>query len=193
MTRLFSTLSCLLLLLPSVAFAHTGAAGDAISFMHGFSHPMGGVDHLLAMIAVGIWAAQIGGRAVWLVPTAFVVVMILGGVVGFSGINMPFIEQGILVSVLIMGVLIAGAFKLPLQFSTAIVAVFAVFHGFAHGAEMPATIGAGVYVLGFAIATALLHVSGVLSGAIFKSINMQLVNRLTGGAIALGGVYLAVA
>lgn len=191
MSRIVSRLSFLLLLLfPSAAFAHTGA-GDAIGFLHGLSHPITGLDHLFTMLAVGVWAAQIGGRAVWMVPSAFVVVMIFGGVLGFSGITMPLMEAGILVSVLIIGVLITGAVKMPLQFSLALVAIFALFHGVAHGTEMPATIGAGVYTLGFAISTTMLHICGVFSGTMFKANKLQCINRLTGGFITLGGIYLA--
>ena len=123
--------------LPDIAFAHTGV-GETTGFMHGFSHPIGGVDHILAMVAVGLWATQIGGRALWVVPCTFVGVMVLGGVLGFTGIHMPFVEEGILVSILILGVLIAGAFKIPLMYSSLIVGLFAIFHGYAHGTEMPA-------------------------------------------------------
>lgn len=181
-----------LLALPGAAAAHTGG-GETASLLHGLSHPLGGADHLLAMVAVGIWAAQIGGRALWAVPSAFVGVMVLGGAFGFSGLPAPFIETGILASVLILGVLIAGAFRLPLLFSAAVVGFFGVFHGYAHGAEMPATLGAGLYTAGFVLATAALHAAGMALGMVLRHTDLQAVQRLAGGAIAVSGVYLAVA
>jgi urease accessory protein len=180
----------LALVFPGLALAHTGA-GEAAGFMHGFGHPIGGADHLLAMVAVGLWAAQIGGRALWAVPCTFVGVMIVGGVLGFTGVPVPFIEEWILVSVLILGFLIAGAFRFPLIYSTLIVGFFAVFHGHAHGAEMPASIGAGSYTVGFALATAMLHVAGIGLGALMQKTNLHTVTRFAGGAVALSGIYMA--
>ena len=187
-----SKMSALLLAFPSLALAHTGV-GETTGLMHGFGHPIGGADHMLAMIAVGLWAAQIGGRALWIIPCTFVGVMVLGGVFGFSGIPVPFIEEGILISVLILGILIAGAFKLPLVFSSLIVGVFAIFHGYAHGAEMPVATSAASYAIGFAFATAMLHVAGMSLGMLMQKTNLYAVTRFAGGAIALSGVYLAVA
>ncbi len=183
----------LLLLFPGIAAAHTGV-GETTGFMHGFGHPIGGADHLLAMIAVGLWAAQAGGRALWVVPSTFVAVMVLGGVVGFSGVPVPFIEEGILGSVLVLGVLIACAYRLPLAYSALIVGFFAIFHGYAHGAEMPSAtaIGAASYTVGFAVATAILHTAGVAFGVLAQRISLEQVNRLAGSAIALGGIYLAI-
>lgn len=191
MNPLISKFAFLLLFLPGVAFAHTGV-GETTGFMHGFTHPIGGADHLLAMFAVGLWALQIGGRALWAVPCTFVAVMILGGILGFSGVTVPFIEAGILISLLIFGVLIAGAFKLPLVYSICIVGFFAIFHGHAHGAEMPATIAVTSYIVGFALATAILHLAGISLGMLLQKTNLQTVNRLAGGAIALSGIYLAI-
>lgn len=181
-----------ILLFPGMAVAHTGV-GDASGFLHGLSHPITGIDHLIAMVAVGLWAAQLGGRALWIVPTAFVSVMLLGGMAGFTGMVMPFIEEGILVSILVLGVLIAGAFKFPVPFSMSLVGFFALFHGFAHGAEMPASMGAASYSLGFAFATALLHIVGLVCGMALRRMNLDMLSRYAGGAIALGGIYLAVA
>lgn len=192
---MFKTISKLLILffaLPSLALAHTGV-GDTTGFMHGFSHPIGGADHLLAMIAVGLWAAQIGGRALWVVPCTFVGVMLLGGVLGFSGVAIPFVEQGILLSILVLGVLIAGAFKLPTAYSCIIVGIFAVFHGHAHGTEMPASLSAGSYAIGFALATAMLHTAGIGLGSLMKQVNLHTISRFIGGAIALSGIYLSIA
>jgi urease accessory protein len=179
-------------LVPMVAFAHTGVGGTT-GFAAGFSHPFGGMDHLLAMVAVGLWAAQMGGRALWVVPTAFVSLMLLGGGLAVAGVHVPYVEGGILVSVLVLGVLIAAAFKFPLAVSALLVGVFAIFHGHAHGSEMPLAMGAVSYSLGFALATALLHGLGMVGGVALQRLNTEKVVRYAGGVIALGGVYLAVA
>jgi urease accessory protein len=179
-------------LLPISVLAHTGV-GETTGFGSGFRHPIGGADHLLAMVAVGLWAAQMGGRAIWVVPSAFVTLMIFGGIFAISGIHVPYVEEGILVSVLVLGVLIAAAFKFPLAISASIVGVFAVFHGHAHGAEMPLAIGAVSYSLGFALGTALLHAVGIAGGIVLQKMNSEKAVRFAGGAIALGGIYLAMA
>lgn len=180
-----------LLLFPDMAMAHTGV-GETTGFIHGFSHPVGGADHLLAMVAVGLWATQIGGRALWVVPSAFVTVMMLGGVAGFSGISIPFIEEGILASILVLGVLIAGAFKFPMVVSMLLVGFFALFHGYAHGTEMPASIGAAAYSAGFAFSTALIHSVGIVSGLGLRKLSLEKMTRYAGGAIALSGIYFAI-
>jgi urease accessory protein len=178
--------------LPSLALAHADAGG-AHGFMHGFGHPIGGLDHILAMLAVGLWAAQLGKRAMWAVPCTFVAVMVLGGVLGFSGIAIPFVEAGILASIFVLGVLIAAAVKAPLAVSSLVVATFAVFHGHAHGTEMPTSIGAASYAAGFALATALLHLAGMGLGLLMQQVQLQSLSRVAGGAIALSGLYLAAA
>ncbi|WP_250655469.1 HupE/UreJ family protein [Alkalimarinus coralli] len=192
MKQTISKLLVLLLFLPGIALAHTGV-GQTTGFMHGFGHPIGGADHVLAMVAVGIWAAQMNGRALWVVPCTFVGVMVFGGALGFTGVPVPFVEEGILVSILILGVLIAGAFKLPLIFGSLIVGIFAIFHGHAHGSEMPASISAVSYAVGFALATAMLHLGGIGLGMLMQKTNLQVVSRIAGGAIALSGIYLAFA
>jgi urease accessory protein len=191
MRQTISKLSFLFFLLPGFALAHTGV-GETAGLLHGFGHPIGGADHMLAMVAVGLWAAQIGGRALWVVPSTFVGVMVLGGVLGFAGISMPFVEEGILVSILILGILIVGAFKLPLAYSSMIVGLFAIFHGHAHGAEMPESLSAAWYAVGFALVTALLHLSGIGLGMLMQKTNLQTVNRFAGAVIAMSGVYLAI-
>lgn len=180
-----------LLVFPGIAMAHTGI-GETAGFMHGLNHPISGVDHVLAMVAVGLWATQIGGRSLWVVPAAFVTVMILGGMIGFSGIAIPFIEEGILVSVLVLGILIAGACKLPTAVSMAIVGFFALFHGYAHGTEMSASIGAASYSAGFVLLTAMAHSIGIASGLGLQKLNLERITRYAGGAIALCGIYLAI-
>jgi urease accessory protein len=178
-------------LMPVPAFAHVGVS-DVTGFSHGFGHPIGGADHLLAMVAVGLWAAQMGGRAIWAVPAAFVTMMIVGGALGVSGVHIPFIEAGILVSVLILGVLIAGAFKFPVAVSGIIVGIFAVFHGHAHGSEVQMAATAVFYSMGFALATGLLHMIGMATGIALQKLEIAKLARVAGAAIAFGGICLAV-
>jgi urease accessory protein len=177
-------------LLPPFAYAHIGV-GEAGGFMRGLAHPASGLDHVCAMLAVGLWAAQMGGRAVWIVPLTFVGVMVLGGVLPMLGISLPFVEQGIVLSVLLLGVLIAAAVRLPLWLSSSIVALFALWHGHAHGAEMPESASAIRYMLGFVLATASLHVAGIAFGLAMQRLARERVARLAGMSIALCGVYLA--
>jgi len=192
MLRLLSLLAIgAISLSPVSAFAHTGV-GSVTGFWSGVGHPISGADHMLAMVAVGLWAAQIGGRAVWAVPGSFVTLMLIGGVLGMSGMPLPYVEQGILVSVLVMGMLIAFALRLPIAISMIIAGIFAVFHGHAHGAEMPSAMSALSYSAGFALATALLHAAGIGGGTLLQKLGSGKVTRFAGAAIALGGVYLAV-
>src|ERR1017187_3174410 len=132
---------------------------DVHGFGSGFAHPLHGLDHILVMVAVGLWAGQLGGRARWLVPASFVGVMVLGGTLAMAGLRVPFTEEGILLSVLVLGVLVAVAARFTLAASMAIVGIFALFHGHSHGTEMPANAVVYVYGAGFALATVLLHVS----------------------------------
>ena len=178
--------------LPALAIAHPGHE-HTNSFMSGFSHPLGGLDHLLAMIAVGIWAASLGGRAIWAVPTAFVATMLAGGGLAVAGIQVPFVEQGILLSVVFMGIMLLASVKLSTISCAAIVAVFALFHGAAHGLEMPLNANGAQYAAGFAIATALLHAAGVAFGAVVASIQVPVLNRIAGSLITLAGAFLAFA
>lgn len=178
----------LTLLIPSFAHAHIGAAA-ASGWVHGLSHPFSGLDHVCAMIAVGLWAAQMGGRALWRVPLAFVSVMMLGGLLGMAAISVPFIEAGIVMSLLVLGVLIAAAVRLPLPMSIAIVGVFAVFHGYTHGAEVPQSISSLGYAAGFMLATALLHLSGMGVALLLKRLERAMLLRAAGGAVAVCGGY----
>jgi urease accessory protein len=164
MTRL-SRLAIIALatLLPSAAYAHTGV-GDTSGFAHGFMHPMGGLDHVLAMVAVGLLAARFGGRALWLVPLSFVIMMIIGGVAGVGGIGMPFVELGIAGSILVLGFVIALGRQIPTPLAMALAGFFAIFHGHAHGTEMPVDAAGFAYGAGFVAATALLHAAGIALG-----------------------------
>lgn len=187
-TRSLAIFATALALAPTLAHAHPGHA--AVDFAGGFAHPLLGSDHLLAMLAVGLWAAQLGGRARWLVPTAFVSVMTLGAALGMTGEHLPLVEQGIMTSVLVLGVLIAAAARLPLAASVALVGVCALFHGFAHGAEMPASASGLRYAAGFALATAALHAAGLgLAWVAGKTARLEWV-RLAGAAIAVTAVFL---
>ena len=149
-------LAALMALAPSAAFAHTGV-GDTVGFAHGFMHPITGIDHVLAMVMVGVFAWQLGGRALWLVPTTFVLVMAIGGALGVAGIGVPFVEAGIALSVIVLGAIVAFGIKAPVAVAMAVVGLFAVFHGHAHGSEMPESAAGMAYGLGFMLATALLH------------------------------------
>ncbi|ACK52629.1 HupE/UreJ protein [Methylocella silvestris BL2] len=178
--------------LPISADAHVGL-GDAHGFMHGFSHPLGGLDHVLAMVAVGMFAAYLGGRALWLTPAAFFLMMGVGGALGLAGVALPFVEIGIAASVIVLGLAVALQWSLPTVAAMALVGFFAIFHGHAHGAEMPADVSGLDYALGFMLATALLHVAGIGIGLGVGRIGAQtsrLAFRASGGLMALAGVGL---
>lgn len=166
-----------MLLAPSVAHAHVGV-GPTSGFTDGLIHPFTGLDHLAAMVGVGIWAVQRGGRALWALPLTFVLVMSIGGLLGMMGLSLPFVEPGIAASVLVLGIFIAAAVRLPLIASTLLVGLFAIFHGHAHGAEMPETASGLAYGLGFVMATMLLHCSGICLGlfAQKKASPLRLIN-----------------
>jgi len=151
------------LLVATAAEAHTGAGGTA-GFAAGFVHPLGGLDHLLAMVGVGLFASFLGGRALWLVPAAFVAMMAAGGALGVAGVGLPFVETGIALSIVVIGGLLAFGGTLPLALALGLVGFFAVFHGHAHGAEMPAAASGLTYGLGFLAATTLLHGAGLALG-----------------------------
>jgi urease accessory protein len=150
-------------LFADTAFAHTGVH-TVSGFSGGFAHPMLGLDHLLAMIAIGVWTAQRGGRALWAVPATFVAVMVLGGLVALSGWVLPHVETGISLSVLVLGLLIAFQRNWKVEAGMAVAAVFALFHGYAHGLEMPETASPLLFAAGFVLATGLLHGVGILGG-----------------------------
>jgi urease accessory protein len=174
----------------SVAEAHTGV-GSTFGFAHGFGHPLGGMDHILAMVAVGMFAAHLGGRALWLVPSCFVAMMAVGGSLGISGVELPFVEIGIAMSVIVLGALVALQTSLPTSVAMGIVGFFALFHGHAHGAEMPTDAGGLSYAVGFMLATALLHVTGIALGlglAKLASGYSKRVIQVGGGAMAAAGV-----
>jgi urease accessory protein len=174
----------------SAAVAHTGLE-HAVSFAAGFKHPWTGLDHMLAMVAVGLWAGLNGGRALWVWPVAFIGVMVAGGALGFADVPLPMVEPGILTSVVVLGLLVLAAAQLPVALGAVIVAVFALLHGHAHGAELPAAASAITYAAGFAIATALLHALGLGVAYLAQSERGRMLVRGVGGLVAAGGVALA--
>jgi urease accessory protein len=188
----FNTALAALVLSPSLAFAHTGV-GQTAGFFHGFCHPLSGLDHILAMVMVGTFAFQLGGRALWLVPLTFVLVMAGGGALGVMGVALPFVETGIALSVAVLGAVVALNVKAPVAIAMGIVGLFAVFHGHAHGSEMPGAAGGVSYAAGFMIATALLHVAGIAAGFLIGKTSERhgmIVMRSAGGIAAIAGVGL---
>ena len=172
------------------AFAHLNPQEHG-SFMAGFSHPLFGLDHILVMVAVGLWASQIGGRALWLVPAAFVGTMAFGFGLAVAGVDLPFVEPAILASVVALGLLVAMAARFDTAASAAIVAAFALFHGHAHGGELGAA-GAASFSIGFVVATALLHAAGIAIGiGVARIANGAILARIIGGLTAVTGVALS--
>jgi len=176
-------------LIPAIASAHVNA-GETSGFLHGLDHPIGGLDHILAMVAVGLWAAQLGGQAIWSIPLTFVGVMAVGGALGISGVTLPFVEQGIIASDLILGGLVLMATRLPLAASISIVGILAIFHGYAHGAEMPKDISGLEYAAGFMLATIGLHLVGMTAGTLAQKFFNERLIRYAGGGIIVGGLYV---
>ena len=173
-----------LCLFAGAASAHTGHHAVA-GFSSGFGHPFSGLDHLLAMIAVGLWAAQQGGRALWAVPAAFVSTMLAGGALAWMGLPLPHAETGIAVSVLVLGLLVAARRRWGVVIGMAIAAGFALFHGYAHGLEMPQASSAALYAAGFTLATTLLHAAGIAASRVGRR-----AIHGAGMAIAAGGAAM---
>jgi urease accessory protein len=189
----FSTIIfCLLMVFPLEAFCHSSQSGGG--FLSGLSHPVLGIDHLLAMLSVGILSAQIGGKAIWTVPATFVIVMTLGGFIGIGSIALWFIEPSIALSVLVLGLAIAFDRKMPVVVIMLFVAFFAFAHGYAHGMEMPAVADPFIFSAGFVLGTTLIHLAGLGIGAIAGKNKVGIkALRLAGGIIAAMGVYLLIA
>jgi urease accessory protein len=170
------------------ALAHI-QQGQAIGFVTGLEHPWSGLDHVLAMIAVGIWGAQLGNPALWLLPVTFPMVMSLGAMMGLLGIPLPGIEIGIAVSAILLGAMVLGEVKPKLYIATVMVGFFAIFHGHAHGTELPPGQSGLLYSMGFVIATGVLHGIGILIGTIHRWPAGKLVLRGAGAFIAAMGVF----
>lgn len=182
------------LLVAGAASAHTGQ-GEHGSLAAGLLHPVLGLDHLLAMIAVGAYAARQGGRAMWAVPATFVALMVVGGALAWGGVDLPLVEPGIALSVVLFGALVALDRRLPVVAGVALAGVFALAHGQAHGAEMPAAVHPVAYAFGFVIATAALHAAGLVLtlGLVraFDGVPARWAVRLAGAAMAVAGAGLA--
>ena len=161
---------------PIAASAHVGV-GHAHGFILGFSHPLSGIDHVLAMVAVGLIAAHLGGRALWWVPLSFISVMALAGIAGMVGVRLPFVEIGIGMSVVVLGLVVAFQFSLPTVGAMILVGFFAIFHGHAHGEEMPSDVSGLSYGVGFVCATAVLHAIGIGLG---RAIDRRVVSTFVG-------------
>ncbi len=171
----------------TAAEAHVGPAGHVHGFMDGFLHPFTGLDHMLAMVAVGAFAVILGGRALWALPATFMTVMLAGGLVGMTGFALPAVETGIAASVIVLGTVVALQWKAPLRVATALVGLFGIFHGFAHGAEMPAEAAAAGFASGFLIATGILHAIGMSLGLAVAKLSHPLMVRV----MKIGGTICA--
>jgi len=176
--RLAAVMAAAVWLWPLGALAHVGQGDVGGGFIAGVEHPIFGLDHVVAMVAVGIWGAQLGAPAIWVLPVTFPLVMAFGGVLGGLGVPIPGIEVGIALSAIGLGCMVAFAARPPLQIAAILVGLFAIFHGYAHGAELPQSANAISYAMGFVIATGCLHALGILMGV---------ANRWRGGAVALRG------
>ena len=191
MNRKFSLALLLALsmgLVPQIVYAHDGSTVPFGGFLSGLVHPVLGYDHLLAMLSVGILSAQIGGRAIWTVPATFVGVMAVGGALGLIDIGLGVTELGIAISLVLLGAIIAAERTLPVRLAMLGVGFFAIFHGYAHGAEMPTTAEPIRYALGFLTGTALIHIAGVVIGDISGHYERgKMILRAGGGLIALVG------
>jgi urease accessory protein len=179
----------LLMLAASPAIAHVGH-GSTASFTAGLGHPLSGLDHIAAMVTVGLWAALKGGRALWAWPAAFVVVMLIGGALGMAHIALPFVEPGILASVVVLGVLVALAVDIPVAAGAAIIGAFALLHGHAHGSEVAESINGVEYMAGFALATAALHLAGIGYAQTMAHFALRPAIRVAGVACVLIGAGL---
>lgn len=168
--------------------AHVGA-GQTAGFLNGLRHPVSGMDHVLAMIAVGLWGAQLGAPAIWLLPVTFPMVMAFGGFLGLVGIPLPGVEVGIALSAVLLGAMVAREAKPSMAVAAGVVAFFAVFHGHAHGTELPAGQSGLTYSIGFVTATGCLHAVGIAIGLIHHWKSGRLALRAAGAAVALAGVF----
>ena len=172
------------------ALAHTGEGTGGL--LAGLSHPVFGPDHVVAMVAVGLWGAFLGPPAIWLLPIVFPLVMALGGVLGIIGVPLPFVETGIATSAIVLGLMVALAARPPLWVAAVLVGAFAILHGYAHGRELPDGANAVAFSAGFVIATGLLHLTGISFGLLARWPAGRLAVRGAGGAIALVGLaYLS--
>jgi urease accessory protein len=174
--------------LASPALAHV-QAGQGIGFLTGFLHPISGLDHVLAMLAVGLWGAQLGAPAIWLLPVTFPIAMALGGFLGLVGIALPGVEVGIAASAILLGTALMTERRFPLFTAAALVGFFAIFHGHAHGTELPPGESGLLYSLGFVVATGCLHAIGIAIGAIHRWPTGRVALRVAGGGVGVAGIF----
>lgn len=177
-----------MLALAQPALAHTGT-DQALGFVSGFLHPLTGPDHLVAMVAVGLWGAQLGAPAIWMLPIAFPLIMAVGGVIGISGMGLPFSETVIAISGIALGLVVALRLRPALSAAVLLVSIFAIFHGYAHGLELPAAADPVGYGVGFVTATGLLHLFGILIGTLIRWPLGERLVRVCGVAIGCVGVF----
>lgn len=177
-----------LMLAPTWAHAHA-QAGEASGFLTGFLHPLTGLDHIIAMVAVGLWGAQLGAPAIWLLPVTFPIVMAFGGFLALIGVPVPAVEIGIALSGVLLGAAVMMESRPPLFLALAVVALFAICHGHAHGVELPPATSGLTYSIGFVVATGLLHACGIGVGTIHRWSYGRLALRALGGLISAGGVF----
>jgi len=171
---------------PALAHPQKGAA---VGFVTGFLHPISGLDHVLAMVAVGLWGAQLGAPAIWLLPVAFPMVMAFGGMLGLTGVPIPGVEYGIAASAILLGAAVMFEIRPPLGLAAALTGFFAICHGHAHGTELPPNQSALLYRMGFVIATGCLHWVGVGIGSVYQWTWGQKLVRAAGAVISLGGIF----
>ncbi len=173
---------------PLLAWAHE-ETGQAADFLAGLTHPVSGLDHVMAMVAVGFWGAQLGAPALWALPVAFPMVMAVGGMLGLMGIPLPGVELGIALSAVALGAMVLGEVKATLPVAAGLVGFFAIFHGHAHGTELPDGASGLYYSIGFVMATGLLHAAGIGFGMIHTRPHGPAILRAAGGLVLLGGLY----
>ena len=191
-TRIIALAAVLGTAVSGPALAHTGIGAHGAGFAAGFLHPLMGLDHMLAMLGIGVWAAQLGRRATWLVPLAFVAFMVAGAVLALLGAPLPMVEFGIAGSVLVIGALVAFGTRMPLALAMSLAGAFALFHGHAHGTELPGFAHPAAYGAGFVAATALLHGLGIGIAALARRHVARLPVRFAGAVMAVvgGGLLL---
>ena len=176
-------------LISAAAHAHSDQVSTG-GFMAGYLHPLTGLDHLLAMIAVGIWGATLGAPLIWALPVAFPFMMVVGGVLAIFGVPLPYVELGVALSVLVLGMAIALRWRAPLPAAVAVVAFFGLLHGYAHGSELPGAAAPAAYAAGFVISTGLLHLAGIAFGNVKKVLHGENILQAAGALIALVGLWL---
>ena len=170
------------------ALAHV-ESGRVSGFTTGLAHPLSGLDHVLAMVAVGLWGAQLGAPAVWLLPIAFPMAMATGGMLGLLGVPLPGVEIGIAISAILLGAVVMTERRLPLAAAALLVGFFALFHGHAHGTELPPGENGLLYSFGFVVATGCLHAVGIAVGSIHRWPTGRIALRIAGGVVGLAGVF----